>query len=345
MAVNKVVFGNETLIDLTADTVTAADLASGVTAHDASGAAITGTLEPNAYSTSVTGTFTLAANGWSNNRQNVSAFQSLRPFMLNTVIITPSELDAWAENKVRAISENDQLGYITFECETIPDTDLTFSLAQTVLYSLNGFVGRESTITAYVGDKTDIEIPVGVISISDSVFSHSGITSVQMPFSLRNIGEYAFSFCEDLESILGWDSEGSVNFQRVGDYAFSGCTSLRSLTFGFGDSEDVVIGTSAFGYCTALSSLKFKRSLSVTSDMFIGSENVTEIVLCNNWSSSADFSFTDKLTAASLGNVINALADVTEAAGTHTITIGSTNRSRLSQAQLDAAEAKGWQIL
>lgn len=40
--INKVVFGNNTLIDLTADTITAADLASGVTAHDASGAPITG---------------------------------------------------------------------------------------------------------------------------------------------------------------------------------------------------------------------------------------------------------------------------------------------------------------
>lgn len=41
--VNKVVYGGETLIDLTADTITAADLASGVTAHDKSGATITGT--------------------------------------------------------------------------------------------------------------------------------------------------------------------------------------------------------------------------------------------------------------------------------------------------------------
>lgn len=43
MAINKVIYGNDVLIDLTADTITASDLASGVTAHDASGAAITGT--------------------------------------------------------------------------------------------------------------------------------------------------------------------------------------------------------------------------------------------------------------------------------------------------------------
>lgn len=41
--VNKVVYGGKVLIDLTADTVTAGGLAKGVTAHDKSGAAITGT--------------------------------------------------------------------------------------------------------------------------------------------------------------------------------------------------------------------------------------------------------------------------------------------------------------
>lgn len=40
---NKVVYDGTTLIDLTGDTVTAADLRYGKTAHDASGAPITGT--------------------------------------------------------------------------------------------------------------------------------------------------------------------------------------------------------------------------------------------------------------------------------------------------------------
>lgn len=40
---NKIIYGGNVLIDLTGDTVTAADLASGKTAHDKSGAVITGT--------------------------------------------------------------------------------------------------------------------------------------------------------------------------------------------------------------------------------------------------------------------------------------------------------------
>ena len=43
MAVNKVIYGGNILIDLTTDTITADKLASGITAHDASGKIITGT--------------------------------------------------------------------------------------------------------------------------------------------------------------------------------------------------------------------------------------------------------------------------------------------------------------
>lgn len=43
MAINKVIYGGNTLIDLTSDTITADQLKKGVTAHDKSGAIITGT--------------------------------------------------------------------------------------------------------------------------------------------------------------------------------------------------------------------------------------------------------------------------------------------------------------
>ena len=42
MAVNKIIYGNNTLIDLTGDTVNASNLLAGNTAHDRSGAIITG---------------------------------------------------------------------------------------------------------------------------------------------------------------------------------------------------------------------------------------------------------------------------------------------------------------
>lgn len=54
MAISKVVFGSETLIDLTADTVTADKLAQGITAHGKDGEPITGTNTFDVNSTDAT---------------------------------------------------------------------------------------------------------------------------------------------------------------------------------------------------------------------------------------------------------------------------------------------------
>lgn len=56
MANSKVIFGNEVLIDLTSDTVTASDLLSGVTAHDKSGDVITGQCTYDADTSDATAT-------------------------------------------------------------------------------------------------------------------------------------------------------------------------------------------------------------------------------------------------------------------------------------------------
>lgn len=54
MAISKVVFGSETLIDLTADTVTADKLSQGITAHGKDGEPITGTNTFDVNSTDAT---------------------------------------------------------------------------------------------------------------------------------------------------------------------------------------------------------------------------------------------------------------------------------------------------
>lgn len=54
MAISKVVFGNTTLLDLTSDTITASDLAYGVTAHGADGEVITGTSTKDSDTTDAT---------------------------------------------------------------------------------------------------------------------------------------------------------------------------------------------------------------------------------------------------------------------------------------------------
>lgn len=65
MAVNKVVYGTTVLVDLTADTVTSANLMSGITAHAKDGSAITGSLDVT-YVETVTATPTAVSgkNGY-----------------------------------------------------------------------------------------------------------------------------------------------------------------------------------------------------------------------------------------------------------------------------------------
>lgn len=64
MAVNKVNYGNNTLLDVSNDTVTANTLLSGYTAHDNSGAQITGAVSFVTYYTgSTVPSASLGSNG------------------------------------------------------------------------------------------------------------------------------------------------------------------------------------------------------------------------------------------------------------------------------------------
>ncbi len=56
MAINKVIYGGETLIDLTSDTVTADKMLTGYTAHDKSGAPVTGTCDYDSNTQDATAT-------------------------------------------------------------------------------------------------------------------------------------------------------------------------------------------------------------------------------------------------------------------------------------------------
>lgn len=82
MAINKVEYGGNTLIDLTSDSVTSESLLSGVTAHDKSGNPITGTFDSDKYlektgdASNTTVTFTQATN-----RANISSKEKLSVIM------------------------------------------------------------------------------------------------------------------------------------------------------------------------------------------------------------------------------------------------------------------------
>ena len=63
MAISKVVYGGETLIDLTADTITKEKLLKGYTAHGANGEPIVGTCEFDANTQDATASESEILNG------------------------------------------------------------------------------------------------------------------------------------------------------------------------------------------------------------------------------------------------------------------------------------------
>ena len=63
MAINKVIYGGETLIDLTSDTVIAEKMLKGYTAHDKSGTLVTGTCTNDVDSTDATAVAAEILNG------------------------------------------------------------------------------------------------------------------------------------------------------------------------------------------------------------------------------------------------------------------------------------------
>lgn len=126
--VNKVEFGGTALIDLTKDTVTPASMLSGVTAHSASGASITGALvpvlgvevngsteTPDANGIVDVGTvpnpskvlsLTLAAGSWSSATPPTQTLTAVGVTASNNIIVSPAssitaeQLDALAAAKI-----------------------------------------------------------------------------------------------------------------------------------------------------------------------------------------------------------------------------------------------------
>lgn len=81
MGINQVIFGGNTLIDLSSDTVTPETLLEGKTAHDASGAIIIGSMKASG------GDIHTVTSDCDNANEVVAYFRNLRPNGCNDMII------------------------------------------------------------------------------------------------------------------------------------------------------------------------------------------------------------------------------------------------------------------
>ena len=142
-----------------------------------------------------------------------------------------------------------------------------------VYYSENNCIIEKKSNVLILGCKNSV-IPNGVTSIGDFAFSRcSDLSSIMIPDSVTSIGNSAFFDCVYLTNITLPNS-----VIRIGNDAFHGCPRLKSITipdsvisigadvFNEGGLESIVIGTGvtnidawAFEGCSRLTSVIFKN--------------------------------------------------------------------------------------
>ena len=132
---------------------------------------------------------------------------------------------------------------------------------------------------------TSLVIPDSVTNIGDYAFSGCrSLTDIVIPDRVTNIGDYAFWNCRSLTNIVIPNSVTSI-----GDNAFEYCFSLSNLIIPDGVTS---IGDGAFVGCTSLSSVVIPDSVSsIGNNAFWGCESLTDIVIPNSVTSIGESAF------------------------------------------------------
>ena len=121
----------------------------------------------------------------------------------------------------------------------------------------------------------NLEIPSSVKSIGDRTFSGcKSLTTLTIPNSVTSIGDYAFSYCSGLTSVTIPNSVTSIGYE-----AFEGCSGLTSITI---PSSVTSIGSYAFEGCSGLTSVTIPKSVtSIGYEAFKACSGLTSIIVNN----------------------------------------------------------------
>lgn len=175
---------------------------------------------------------------------------------------------------VRIPSTVKSIGVDAFaECKSLDVyiTDLA-KWAQVSVASADSLPGKRLFLNG--AEIKDVVIPSGVTSIGSYAFSFASLTSVNMPDTVKTIGEGAFHYCTNLQSIrlsnnlteipknmlYGASKLKNVvipdTVKAIGESAFEGCTSLESM---FIPASVTYIGEDAFeNACDSMKEFEFE---------------------------------------------------------------------------------------
>ena len=134
-------------------------------------------------------------------------------------------------------------------------------------------------ITNYKGSDTNLVIPSEVdgkkVTSIGNLYGDRGIISVEIPNSVKNIGDGAFDGFSSLKNIIIPDSVTSI-----GSCAFENCTSLTEVKI---PNSVKVIGIRTFRYCISLTKIEIPDSVEYIQNFaFNHCENLKDVKIPNS---------------------------------------------------------------
>ncbi|MGB7749075.1 MAG: leucine-rich repeat protein [Verrucomicrobiia bacterium] len=167
-------------------------------------------------------------------------------------------------------------------------TAITVATNNPVYSSVAGvlFDKGQTTLIGYPGGKAGSYIvPASVTSIGDYAFTDClGLTSLVLGNSVTSIGELAFYYCTYLTGVTI-----DTNVTSIGELAFYYCTSLTNMMV---PNSVTNIGEAAFIDCTNLTSVTIGTNVtSIGNYMFEECYNLTNVTIPNSVTSIGDEAF------------------------------------------------------
>lgn len=187
-------------------------------------------------------------------------------------------------------------------------------------------------------ENTEIVIPEGTTRIGNYAFYwFRTLKKILMPAGVTSIGSYAFQGCNSLAELTL-----SSSITSIGIATFEDCSSLVELTL---PSSLTSIGYSAFQNCNSLAELTLPSSLtSIANRAFQGCSSLVDVYMENGFNcDNLNLSVSTLYSHDTILSWLNALADRTGQT-TYTLTIGTTNRNKLSAEEKAIASVKNWNL-
>lgn len=178
-------------------------------------------------------------------------------------------------------------------------------IALIITASLPAFAYEENDIYYTIINKKKKTVKVtGCAEKKREIVIPNSIKINGISYSVTEIGDEAFSFCDGLTSVT---IPNSVT--TIGGMAFSGCSGLTSVTI---PNSVTTIGSHAFVFCDGLTSVTIGNSVtSIGNYAFVFCSGLTSVTIGNSVTSIGDWAFwrCDGLTSVTIPNSVTEIGD------------------------------------